>query len=78
MKCNLDCGHCMVNSNIFVNEPNRRTIDQTAEIMRKFYEAGSMEWRFTGGEATIQADLFDAMQKVKIMIIPQLISLKKF
>lgn len=65
LKCNLDCGHCMVNSNIFVNEPNRRTIDQTAEIMRKFYEAGSMEWRFTGGEATIQTDLFDAMQIAK-------------
>lgn len=62
LRCNLDCGHCMVNSNIFVQEPNRRTIDQTAEIMRKFYQAGTMEWRFTGGEASIQSDLFDAMQ----------------
>lgn len=65
LRCNLDCGHCMVNSNIFVQEPNRRTLAQTAEIMRKFYEVGSMEWRFTGGEAAIQTDLFDAMQVAK-------------
>ncbi len=62
LQCNLSCDHCMFSSNIFVHEPNRRTIDQTAEIMHKFYEAGTMEWRFTGGEAAIHPDLFDAMQ----------------
>jgi radical SAM protein with 4Fe4S-binding SPASM domain len=62
LQCNLDCGHCMLASNIFVHEPNRRTVAQTAEIMRKFHDAGTMEWRFTGGEASIHPDLFDSMQ----------------
>lgn len=59
-KCNFDCDHCYFSSNAFVQE-ERRTIQQTADIMQKFYEAGSMEWRFTGGEALTQPDLFDAI-----------------
>lgn len=63
-KCNLDCAHCYFASNAFVKE-ERRTIDQTADIMRKFYDAGAMEWRFTGGEPTVQPDLFDAIDVAK-------------
>lgn len=59
-RCNLDCQHCYFASNSQIVE-QRRTIDQTADIMRKFYEAGSMEWRFTGGEPTVRPDLFDAI-----------------
>ena len=46
--CNFQCEHCYFTSSAFVTE-KRRTIQQTKEIIRKFYEAGTMEWRFTGG-----------------------------
>lgn len=59
-KCNLTCEHCYAASNPFIKE-DRRTLDQTADIMRKFYDAGAIEWRFTGGEPTVYPDLFDAI-----------------
>ena len=33
--------------------------------MRKFYEAGVMEWQFTGGEPTIVADLLESVRVAK-------------
>ncbi|HLC94528.1 MAG TPA: radical SAM protein [Patescibacteria group bacterium] len=63
-QCNLRCSHCYFSSSPLINE-KRRTLEQTAEIMRKFYEAGTMEWRFTGGEPTIHHDVFDAITIVK-------------
>jgi MoaA/NifB/PqqE/SkfB family radical SAM enzyme len=33
--------------------------------MRKFFEVGTMEWRFTGGEPTTQPDLFDQIATAK-------------
>lgn len=59
-RCNFDCDHCYFSSNAFVTE-ERRTIEQTADIIHKFYDAGTMEWRFTGGEALTQPDVFDAI-----------------
>ena len=59
-KCNLSCEHCYAASNPFIKE-ERRTLNQTADIMRKFYDAGVVEWRFTGGEPTVYPDLFDAI-----------------
>lgn len=59
-RCNFSCDHCYFSSDAFVKE-DRRTMYQTADILQKFYNAGSMEWRFTGGEALTQPDLFDAM-----------------
>lgn len=60
-KCNLTCKHCYANS-----DPNfteiKRTLSQTAATMRKFYEVGILEWRFTGGEPTIDPDLLDAIR----------------
>jgi len=63
-KCNFECQHCYFSSSSFVKE-NRRTIYQTADILQKFYKAGSMEWRFTGGEALTQPDLFEAIAIAK-------------
>jgi radical SAM protein with 4Fe4S-binding SPASM domain len=59
-RCNLSCEHCYAASNPFIKE-DRRTIEQTADIMRKFYDSGAVEWRFTGGEPTVYPDLFDAI-----------------
>lgn len=63
-RCNFQCEHCYFTSSAFVKEA-RRTIEQTKEIIRKFYEAGTMEWRFTGGEALIMVDLFEAIACAK-------------
>lgn len=63
-RCNFQCEHCYFTSSAFVKE-KRRTIEQTKNIIRKFYEAGTMEWRFTGGEALIQIDLFEAIAAAK-------------
>jgi len=59
-KCNLSCEHCYFSSSSSVKE-ERRTLEQTVDIMKKFFDAGTMEWRFTGGEPTVQPDLFDAI-----------------
>lgn len=60
-KCNLTCRHCYASSN-----PNfaeiKRTFSQTEKAMRKFYEVGVLEWRFTGGEPTIIPDFLDAVK----------------
>lgn len=63
-KCNFDCPPCYFSCNIFVQE-ERRTLDQTAKILRKFADVGTMEWRFTGGEALVQPDIFDAISIAK-------------
>lgn len=63
-RCNFQCEHCYFTSNAFVKE-TRRTIEQTKDIIRKFYESGTMEWRFTGGEALIMVDLFEAIAYAK-------------
>ncbi len=63
-RCNFQCKHCYFTSSAFVKE-KRRTIKQTRDIIRKFYEAGTMEWRFTGGEALIQTDIFEAIACAK-------------
>lgn len=63
-QCNFDCEHCYFSSSSFIQE-ERRTIEQTAEIIHKFYDAGSMEWRFTGGEPLTQPDIFDAIAITK-------------
>jgi radical SAM protein with 4Fe4S-binding SPASM domain len=63
-RCNFNCDHCYFTSSSFIEE-NRRTIKETKSIMRKFYNAGTMEWRFTGGEALIHKDLFEAIKTAK-------------
>lgn len=63
-RCNFQCEHCYFTSSAFVKE-TRRTIEQTKDIIRKFYESGTMEWRFTGGEALIMVDLFEAVAYAK-------------
>lgn len=59
-QCNFDCPQCYFSSNALIEE-KRRTLEQTAEIMRKFWEVGTMEWRFTGGEPLVHPDLFDVI-----------------
>jgi radical SAM protein with 4Fe4S-binding SPASM domain len=63
-RCNFNCDQCYFSSSAMVTE-TRRTPQQTADIIRKFYEAGTMEWRFTGGEALLYPDLFDAIAVAK-------------
>lgn len=63
-RCNFNCDQCYFSSSAFVEE-DRRTIQETKDIIRKFYEAGTMEWRFTGGEALICNDIFEAIQTAK-------------
>lgn len=63
-RCNLNCPQCCVSSNADFRE-KRRTLAQTEIIMRKFYEAGTMEWRFTGGEPTSCQDFLDAVAIAK-------------
>jgi len=63
-RCNFQCAHCYFTSDAFVEE-TRRTIAQTKAILKKFYDAGTMEWRFTGGEALIMPDLFEAIAYAK-------------
>ncbi len=58
--CNFECPQCYFSSGNQVKE-QRRTLEQTVDIMRKFFDVGTMEWRFTGGEPTTQPDLFDAI-----------------
>lgn len=62
LNCNLSCKHCGVEKNFL---RKRRTIEETKIIMKKFYEAGTMEWRFTGGEPTICPDLVEAIKIAK-------------
>lgn len=62
--CNLTCKHCCQSSHPgFVEQ--RRTVDQTAAIMQKFHDVGTMEWRFTGGEPTSCPDLIDEIRIAK-------------
>jgi radical SAM protein with 4Fe4S-binding SPASM domain len=63
--CNLSCKRCLNESSREKLDANRRTLDQTKAIMEKFYEAGTMEWRFTGGEPTMYEDLPDAIAIAK-------------
>lgn len=63
-RCNFQCEHCYFTSNAFIKE-TRRTIEQTKDIIKKFYNAGTMEWRFTGGEALIMVDIFEAIKYAK-------------
>jgi len=63
-RCNFNCDQCYFSSSAFVTEV-RRTIDETKKIIKKFYDSGTMEWRFTGGEALIIPDLFEAIKEAK-------------
>jgi radical SAM protein with 4Fe4S-binding SPASM domain len=63
-KCNLNCKQCYASSDAFFAE-SRRTVEQTEIIMKKFYEAGVMEWQFTGGEPTVHPDFFEAVKIAK-------------
>lgn len=63
-QCNLRCSQCCVNSKEDYVE-QRMTLEQIELVMRKFYEAGTMEWRFTGGEPTSCADFPVALKIAK-------------
>ena len=55
--CNFECPQCYFSSSNQVRE-QRRTLEQTVDIMQKFATVGAMEWRITGGEPTTNPDLF--------------------
>lgn len=59
-QCNLRCPQCCVSSRADYTE-QRMTLGQIALVMNKFYEAGTMEWRFTGGEPTSCPDFLAAL-----------------
>lgn len=62
--CNFECPQCYFSSSNQVRE-QRRTLEQTVDIMRKFATVGTMEWRITGGEPTTNPDLFDMISAGK-------------
>jgi radical SAM protein with 4Fe4S-binding SPASM domain len=43
----------------------RMTIDETRSVMKKFFDVGMMEWRFTGGEPTSCEDFLEALAYAK-------------
>jgi radical SAM protein with 4Fe4S-binding SPASM domain len=59
-QCNLRCSQCCVSSTADYVE-QRMSLKQVELVMNKFYEAGTMEWRFTGGEPTSCSDFIDAL-----------------
>lgn len=63
-KCNLKCPQCCIASEADT-EDDRMTMEEFESVVRKFYEAGTMEWRFTGGEATFCQDLPEAVSIVR-------------
>lgn len=63
-RCNFDCPQCYFACGNLVDE-ERRTLEQTIAILQKFYQAGTTEWRFTGGEPLIQPDIFEAIAVAK-------------
>lgn len=58
-KCNLKCPQCCIASEADT-EDDRMTLEEFESVVRKFYEAGTMEWRFTGGEVTTCSDCLEA------------------
>lgn len=65
-RCNLNCEQCFVNNKSDFPEV-RRTTEETRIIMEKFYEVGTMEWRFTGGEPVSCPDLFEVIKVAKTL-----------
>lgn len=63
-KCNLNCPQCCIASEADT-EDNRMTMEEFENVVRKFFEAGTMEWRFTGGEAPSCPDFLQAVAIVK-------------
>jgi radical SAM protein with 4Fe4S-binding SPASM domain len=59
--CNLSCTRCLNKSERARLDAVKRTLKQTDLIMGKFYDAGTMEWRITGGEPTVYPDIVDAI-----------------
>ncbi len=57
--CNLTCPQCCIASEADI-EDDRMSLEEFDKVVRKFYEAGTMEWRFTGGEASSCSDFLDA------------------
>jgi len=45
-ECNLNCPQCCIASEVDT-EDDRMTLEEFEKVVRKFYEAGTMEWRFT-------------------------------
>ena len=64
-RCNLNCPQCCVSSNADFTEA-KMTIEQFENVIQKFYDAGTMEWRFTGGEATFCPDFLEAVRITKL------------
>ena len=64
-RCNLNCPQCCVSSNANFTE-KKMTIEQFEKVVKKFYDIGTMEWRFTGGEATFHPDFLEAVRITKL------------
>lgn len=62
--CNLRCPQCCSSSGATQDE-QRMTVPQIASVMQKFSEAGTMEWRFTGGEPTSCPDFLEVLSIAK-------------
>ena len=65
-RCALNCEQCCVSSTAKFDE-NRRSHEQTLEIMRKFQAVGTTEWRFTGGEPTSCDDFLECVKAARML-----------
>ena len=55
--CNLNCSQCCSRSSLFDPKLEQRmSVNEIDLVMKKFHDAGTMEWRFTGGEPTYSPD----------------------
>jgi len=56
--CNFECPQCYFSAGNKAKE-QKRTLEQTVDIMHKFSSVGTMEWKITGGEPTTDPGLFE-------------------
>lgn len=62
--CNFECPQCYFSAGNQVKE-QKRTLEQTVDIMKKFSSVGAMEWKITGGEPTTDPNLFNMISTGK-------------
>ncbi len=63
--CNMYCQRCLNKSGPDGFYKNRRSLEATRNIMQKCHDAGTMEWRFTGGEPTVNPDFLESVEIAK-------------
>lgn len=63
--CNMHCKRCSNESGSDGFNKERRSVSATRSIMQKCHDAGTMEWRFTGGEPTVNPNFLESVHIAK-------------